>query len=81
MQRKNESTSTGRTAAYLAGLLAGIPAMLAGLFALEVHPIAGTLIVLAAMTLLLASLSELCHARGLVESNLRERQKENMYGG
>jgi len=74
-------TSTWRAAAYVVGLQAGIASMLAGLFALEVHPIAGTLIVLAAMTLLLASLSELCQARGLVESNLRERQKENMYGG
>jgi len=55
--------------------------MLAGLFALEAHPIAGTLIVLGAMALLLACLSELCRAHGLDESNLRERHKENMYGG
>jgi len=74
-------TSTWRAAAYVAGLQAGIAAMLVGLFALEVHPIAGTLIVLAAMALLLAFVSELCQARGLDESNLRERQKENTYGG
>jgi len=74
-------TSTWRAAAYLAGLLAGIPAMLAGLFALEAHPMAGTLIMLGAMALLLSSLSELCQARGLNESNLRDGQKENAYGG
>jgi len=74
-------TSTWRAAAYLAGLLAGIPAMLAGLFALEVHPMAGTLILLGAMALLLSSLSELCQAPGLDESNLPDRQKENVYGG
>jgi len=74
-------TATWRAAAYLAGLLAAIPAMLAGLFALEVHPIAGTLITLAAMALLLSSLSELCRVRGLDEANLRERKKENVYGG
>lgn len=74
-------TSTWRVAAYVVGLQAGIAAVLAGLFSLEVHPIAGTLIVLAAMTLLLASLSELCQAHGINESNLRERQKENVYGG
>jgi len=74
-------TATWRAAAYLAGLLAGIPAMLAGLFALETHPITGTLITLGAMALLLSSLSELCQARGLNESNLRDGQKENVYGG
>jgi len=55
--------------------------MLAGLFALEAHPIAGTLIMLGAMALLLSSLSELCQAPRIDESNLRERQKENVYGG
>jgi len=74
-------TSTWTAAAYVAGLLAGIPAMLAGLFALEVHPIAGTLLTLGAMALLLSSLSEFCQARGLNESNLQDRQKENVYGG
>ena len=64
-----------------AGLLAGIPALLAGLFALEVHPIAGVLIVLAAMALLLFSVSELCPAHELDEPNLQKRQKENQYGG
>ena len=74
-------TGTWRAAAYLAGLLAGISAMLSGLFALEVHPIAGTLLTLGAMALLLSSLSELCQASGLKESNLHDRQKENVYGG
>jgi len=55
--------------------------MLGGLFALEVHPIAGTLLTLGAMALLLSSLSEFCQARGLNESNLQDRQKENVYGG
>jgi drug/metabolite transporter (DMT)-like permease len=74
-------TATWRAVAYVVGLQAGIAAMLAGLFALEVHPIAGTLITLAAMALLLSSLSELCQARGLNEPNLRETKKENVYGG
>jgi hypothetical protein len=73
MQRKQGMMSTGRAAVYL-GLLAGIPAMLAGLFALEVHPIAGTLIMLAAMALLLSSLSELCRARGIHGPGLQEKQ-------
>jgi hypothetical protein len=68
-------------ATYWAGLLAGVPTMLAGLFALEIHPLAGTLITLGAMALLLSSLSELCQATGLDEPNLREREKENVYGG
>ena len=55
--------------------------MLAGLFALEVHPIAGTLITLAAMALLLCSVSGLCQASGVDEPNLRDREKENVYGG
>ena len=60
-----------RSETYLVGLLSGVPALLAGLFALEVHPIAGVLVTLAAMALLLSSLSELCRAPGIHESTLR----------
>ncbi len=74
-------TATRNAWTYLAGLVAGIPAILAGLLALEVHPIAGTLITLAAMALVLSSLSELCQPIGLEELNLRATQKENVYGG
>ncbi len=74
-------TATQKIGTNSAGLLAGIAAMLGGLFALEVLPIAGVLIVLAAMALLLDSLSGLCTARELDAPNLQERQKENQYGG
>jgi hypothetical protein len=59
----------------------GIPALLAGLFAMESHPLAGILIILASMALLLSSLAELCRATGLDEPNLRGKLKENVYGG
>jgi hypothetical protein len=61
-------------ATYWGGLLTGIPALLAGLFALEVHPISGTLITLAAMTLLLSAAAELCEAREAHEPTLGARQ-------
>ena len=54
-----------RAETYLGGLLTGVPALLAGLFALEVHPIAGTLITLAAMALQLSSAAGFCQAPGI----------------
>jgi hypothetical protein len=67
------TATRGRTT-RLAGLLAGIPAMLAGLFALEVHPIAGTLIILAAMALLLSSAAEFCQEHGIYQTYLQEKR-------
>jgi len=58
----------------LAGFLAGVPAMLAGLFALEVHPIRGTLMILAAMALLLSSAAEFCQEHGIYETYPQEKQ-------
>ena len=48
--------------------------MLGGLFVLEVHPIAGTLVILAAMALLLSSAAEFYQAHGIYESYLQEKQ-------
>jgi hypothetical protein len=63
-----------RAGSYVAGLMIAIPALLAGLFALEVHPIAGTLMLLAAMALLLSVLSDLCHpGRGIQKSDLQQK--------
>ena len=57
-----------------AGLLIAIPTLLAGLFALEDHPLAGTLMLLAAMALLLAALSELCGAeREMQRADLEQK--------
>ena len=67
-------TVTRRPGTCLVGLLTGIPALLAGLFALETQPIAGTLITLAGMALLLCALSEFCQARGTYEANLQGKQ-------
>lgn len=65
LQRKHGMRVTGRPGTYLVGLVTGIPVLLAGLFALEVHPIAGTLITLAAMALLLSSAAGFCQAPGI----------------
>jgi len=46
--------------------------MLAGLFVLEVHPIAGTLVILAAMALLLSSAADFCQAHGIYEAYLQD---------
>jgi hypothetical protein len=57
------------------GLLTGVPALLAGLFALQIHPIAGTLIALAAMALLLSAAAEFCQARETHEPTLGAKQE------
>ena len=57
------------------GLLSGVPGLLAGLFALEAHPIAGVLVTLAAMALLLSAATALCQAPGIHEPDLRRKQK------
>ena len=67
-------TVTRKAGPCLAGLLTGVPALLTGLFALDFHPIVGILITLAAMALLLSSLSELCQAHGNQELNLQGKQ-------
>ncbi|MFZ3210587.1 MAG: protein phosphatase 2C domain-containing protein, partial [Terriglobales bacterium] len=60
-----------RSGTYFVGLLCGVPALLAGLFALEVHPIAGVLVTLAAMALLLSSATELYRAPGIHKATQR----------
>ncbi len=70
-----------RLGTYFVGLLSGVPALLAGLFALAVHPIAGVLATLAAMALLLSAATELCQAPGVYELTLRGNKKENSHGG
>ena len=74
-------TATQRRGIYMGGLLISIPALLGGLFALEVHPLAGTLMALAGMALLLSSLSEFCQAPEVGETSLRKKPKESVYGG
>jgi len=74
-------TATRRSGTYWLGLLTGITALLAGLFALEVHPLAGTLITLAAMSLLLSSASE-CQTPGFRKQTCNQNDKEeNTHGG
>ena len=63
-----------RSGTGFVGLLSGVPALLAGLFVLEAHPIAGVLVTLAAMALLLSSATELCQAPGIHEPDLRRKQ-------
>jgi len=65
---------TWRRATCLVGLLTGIPALLAGLFALESHPTAGTLLTLAGMALLLSAAMEICQAHEIHEPNLQGKQ-------
>jgi hypothetical protein len=60
MPTKHGIRASERGVTYWVGLLTGAAALLAGLFALEVHPISGTLIVLAAMALLLSAAAEFC---------------------
>jgi len=48
--------------------------LLAGLFALEVHPIASVLVTLAAMALLLSAAAELYQAPGIQEEDLQRKQ-------
>ncbi|MFI5108385.1 MAG: hypothetical protein ACHP78_06035 [Terriglobales bacterium] len=56
--------------------------MLAGLFALQAHPIAGVLATLAAMALLLSAATELCQAQGFTNRICEENSsKENTHGG
>jgi hypothetical protein len=55
--------------------------VLAGLFTLEAHPIAGVLVTLAAMALLLCAATELCRAPEIHEPTLRGNEKENTHGG
>jgi len=42
-----------RSGTYFVGLLSGVPALLAGLFVLEIRPIARVLVTLAAMGIML----------------------------
>jgi len=70
-----------RSETCFVGLLGGVPVLLAGLFALEVHPIVGVLVTLAAMALLLSAATELCRAPEIHELILRGNQKENTHGG
>jgi len=63
-----------RSGTHFVGLLSGAPALLAGLFVLEAHPIAGVLVTLAAMALLLSSATELCQAPGIHEPDLQGKQ-------
>ena len=63
-----------RSGTHFVGLLSGAPALLAGLFVLEAHPIAGVLVTLAAMALLLSSATELCQAPGIHKSDLQGKQ-------
>jgi len=60
-----------RSGTYFVGLLSGVAALLAGLFVLEAHPIAGVLVSLAAMALLLSSVTVLCQAPGIHEPDLQ----------
>jgi hypothetical protein len=70
-----------RSETCFVGLLGGVPVLLAGLFALEVHPIVGVLVTLAAMALLLSAATELCRAPEIHELILRGNKKENTHGG
>jgi len=70
-----------RSGTHFVGLLSGAPALLAGLFVLEAHPIAGVLVTLAAMALLLLAATELCQAPAIYEPTLRGNKKENTHGG
>ena len=63
-----------RSETCFAGLLSGVPVLLAGLFALEAHPIAGVLATLAAMALLLSAAAELCRMPEIQEPDLRRKQ-------
>jgi len=63
-----------RTGTCVVGLVSGAPALLAGLFALEVHPIASVLVTLAAMALLLSAAAELYQAPGIQEEDLQRKQ-------
>jgi len=49
--------------------------LLAGLFALETHPIVGVLATLAAMALLLSAAAELSQAQRSYETNLQRKSK------
>ncbi len=49
---------------YLLGLLVGSRALLEGLFVLDLHPVAGILIALAAMAFLLYSAAGFCRIPG-----------------
>jgi hypothetical protein len=67
-------TAMPRPGMYVVGCLTGAATLLAGLFELEVHPIAGILIALEAMALLLSAAAEFCQARGIHEPDLQEKQ-------
>jgi len=67
-------TATPKPGIYVVGCVTGAGTLLAGLFELEVHPIAGILIVLEAMTLLLSAAAEFCRARGIHEPDLQGKQ-------
>jgi hypothetical protein len=63
-----------KTVSYVSGLTIAIPTLMAGLFALDERPMLGTFMLLAAMALLLAVLSELCRTeRGIQEADFEEK--------
>jgi len=66
---------TGKSERCLLGVLSGAPILLAGLFALEAHPIVGVLAALAAMALLLSAAAELSPAQRCYETNLQRKSK------
>jgi hypothetical protein len=74
MRTKHEMRANEIMATYWVGMLTGVPALLAGLFALEVHPISGALITLAAMALLLSAAAECCQAPETHEPTLGAKQ-------
>jgi hypothetical protein len=74
MPTKHGIRASERGVTYWVGLLTGAAALLAGLFALEVHPISGALITLAAMALLLSAAAECCQAPETHEPTLGAKQ-------
>ena len=64
-----------KTVSYMSGLAIAIPTLMAGLFALDERPMLGVFMLLAAMALLLAMISELSRTqRGIQESDFEEKQ-------
>jgi hypothetical protein len=48
--------------------------LVAGLFALEIHPVTGTLITLAGMALLLSAAAEFCRDHGIYQPDLQGKR-------
>lgn len=75
LARGNELIAIFKTATYAAGLAVAIPSLLAGLFTLDERPMLGTLMLIAAMALLLSVLTELCRGEANVqEPDLEEKR-------